>query len=49
MKFDAIYYDGVHPVGRDVTLLVNDAGVLKVIGADVAYECAWQDVIVSDN
>ena len=49
MKFNAIYYDGVHPVGSDVTLLVNESGVLKVIGADVVYECAWQDVNVSDQ
>lgn len=49
MKFDAIYYDGKHPVGRDVTLLVNDAGLVKVIGADILYECQWQDVNVSDQ
>ena len=49
MKFDAIYYDGVHPVGRDVTLLVSEAGQVKVIGADIVYQCAWQEINVSDQ
>ncbi len=49
MKFEAIYYDGVHPVGHDVTLLVGATGKVKVIGADLVYECQWQDVTVSDQ
>ncbi len=49
MKFNAIYYDGLHPVGRDVTLLVNDSGLVKIIGADVQYQCQWQQVTVSNQ
>lgn len=49
MKFDAIYYDGIHPVGSDVTLLVTDEGLVKIIGAEVSYQCQWQDITVSDQ
>lgn len=49
MKLDAIYYDGVHPVGRDVTLLVDSKGRLKIIGADIVYQCQWQEVKVSNQ
>jgi len=49
MKFNAIYYDGVHPVAQDVTLLVNDSGIVKVIGEEVLYQCQWKDIDVSNQ
>ena len=47
MKFEATYYDGVHPLGRAVTLCINRQGVARVIGADILYSCAWQQIVVS--
>ena len=47
MKFDATYYDGLHPLGRAVTLCINRQGVARVIGADILYSCAWQQIVVS--
>jgi len=47
MKFEATYYDGIHPVGKLVTILVSDNGKANFIGPEVSYSCHWQDLNVS--
>ncbi len=49
MKFEATYYDGVHPVGKLVTILVSDNGKTNFIGPEVSYSCHWQDLNVSSQ
>ncbi len=49
MKFDATYYDGIHPVGKTVTVLVSDKGKTNFIGPEVSYSCRWQDLNVSNQ
>lgn len=47
MKFEATYYDGVRPVGKTVTVLVDDNGTAKFIGPDIPFSCHWQDLNIS--
>lgn len=47
MKFDATYFDGVHPVGKAVTVAVISSGKTSIIGSEVSYACHWQDISVS--
>ena len=49
MKFDATYYDGLHPVGKQVTVLVSSNGTTKVIGPEVLYTCNWPDIVISNQ
>ncbi len=49
MKFEATYYDGVHPVGNEVTVLVSNNGKTSFIGPEISYNCHWQDIVVSDQ
>ena len=47
MKFDAIYFDGIHPVGEEITILVSKNGRTSFIGRNVNYSCLWDDIKVS--
>ncbi len=49
MKFEATYYDGVHPVGTSVIVHVSDNGKTNVTGLDVSYSCHWQDIRVGSQ
>ena len=47
IKIAATYFDGVHPVGQPVTLMVSNNGRASIVGNEVAYSCNWQDIEVS--
>ncbi len=49
MKFEATYYDGIHPVGKLVTVLVSDNGKANFVGPEISYSCHWQDLDVSNQ
>lgn len=49
IKFDAVYYDGVHPVSVPVVIHVTTGGQLIVIGDNINYKCDWQDIQVSNQ
>ncbi|MDW3096103.1 MAG: M48 family metallopeptidase [Gammaproteobacteria bacterium] len=49
MKFEATYYDGVHPVVNKVTVLVSSNGKANFIGAEISYNCHWQDILVGNQ
>lgn len=47
IQFEATYYDGVHPVGQVVTVLVTANGKTNFVGQEVSYTCNWLDIDVS--
>lgn len=47
IRFEATYYDGVHPVGQPVTVMVSANGKTSVVGQEVSYVCNWLDIEVS--
>ena len=47
LKFEATYYDGIHPVGEPVTVLVTANGKTNFVGQKVSYTCDWRDIKVS--
>ena len=49
MKFDATYYDGIHPVGKSVTVIVSSNGKATIVGEDISYSCHWKDVEVASQ
>ena len=49
MKFEATYYDGVHPVGQIVTVIVSSNGKATVVGENVSYSCHWKDIVVANQ
>lgn len=47
MKFAAKYYAGVHPVGEEVDVFVDEHGKVNFINEHVNYACDWKDIKVS--
>lgn len=49
IKFDAVYYDGTHPISLPVVIHVTTGGQAILIGENVNYKCDWQEVQVSSQ
>lgn len=47
IEFEATYYDGVHPVGEPVAVLVTADGKTTIKGQEVSYTCNWLDIDVN--
>ena len=47
IKFEGTYYNGVHPVGQPVTVLVTANGKTNFVGQEISYTCNWLDIDVS--
>ena len=49
MKFEATYYDGVHPSSEKVTVFVSSNGKTSVVNSAISYSCDWKDIAVSSQ
>lgn len=43
----AVYFDGIHPVGRPVQIAVHLDGYTRIFGEQIDYHCQWQDIQIS--
>ncbi len=49
IQFQATYYDGIHPVGQSVTVIVSANGKTSIVGENISYSCHWKDVNVANQ
>jgi len=49
IEFDAICYDGVHPMGEPVSIRVTDNGRATVVGLETSFACDWMDIEVTSQ
>lgn len=49
IKFDAVYYDGNHPLSVPVVIHVTTGGKALVIGDNINYQCDWNDIQISSQ
>ena len=47
IEFEATYYDGIHPVGESVAVLITENGKTNIKGQNISYSCNWLDIQVN--